>query len=86
MRNKVTIYNNTNFTDEEISNFPVIGKTINNWRQREIEIRTHPTDGTKVITIGTTFNGNMIVIADEDRTGYTTALEYIARGKVYVSQ
>ena len=83
---KPKVYNNTSLTLDEVNALPLIGKTVSNWRQRNIELRQHPSDGTLLVSVGTTFDEKMVVIAIEKRTDWTTALDYIKHGKVYVSQ
>lgn len=50
---KVTTHNNTTLTEEQITKLPLIGKTINNWRQRNITLLAHPTDADRLITLVT---------------------------------
>lgn len=79
------VHNNTTFSEADIDKFPVLGTTVNNWRGRKIELREHPHDANRVISIGTTFDGKVKVIADEPKSDWAVALEYASRGKVYVS-
>ena len=83
---KTGYVNNTGFTPELIGTLPVIGQTVNTWRQRVVELREHPVDPDRLITVGYAFAGNMTVVADEPRSSWTTALDYIAHGKVYTSE
>jgi len=73
-------------TIEQIEALPLIGKTINNWRQRNVVLREHPTDPTMLISDGITFDNSLRVIAAEKRDCWTTALSYIEHGMVYVSE
>lgn len=77
-------FNCTEFTKEQIASLEFIGNTVNNYSNRNIRLYVHPTNPDNVISIGTTFNGEMTVIADETRLAWATALDYIAHGKVYV--
>jgi hypothetical protein len=79
-------HNNTKFTIDEINALPKIGETVNNWRQRNVVLRQHPANETMLVSIGVTFDGMMTVISEEPRDGWATALDYIAHGKIYVSQ
>jgi len=78
-------HNNTNLTEQQIVNLPLLGKTINNWRQREITLLQHPEHLDRVISVGHSFDGKQIVIADEEKSAWATALDYAANGKVYES-
>jgi hypothetical protein len=82
----VTIHNNTSFTYEEITKFKRLAITINEWRQRNITLYQHPNDPERVISVGVTFNNSMIVVADEAKTLYQTALDYAKRGKIYTNE
>ena len=84
-KTKTATHNNTTSTLETINALPVIGETVNNWRQRRITLRSHPTDPARLISVGATFDGSMVVIADDARKDWATALDYASRGKVYTS-
>jgi len=76
-------------TIEQIEALPLIGKTINNWRQRNVTLREHPTDPTMLISDGISFDSfpeekKVRVIAEEKRECYTTALSYIEQGLIYI--
>ena len=79
------IYNNTPYDADTLATLPVLGETVNMWRQRRITLYAHPSDPARVISIGRTSDGRTIVIADEDRASWATALDYIAHDKVYTS-
>jgi len=81
-----SVYNRSGFTQEEIDKLNFLGVTISKWRQRNIKLYQHPTDETKVISVGEAIDNSMIVIALEDKLSYATALDYIAHGKVYMSE
>lgn len=80
------IHNNTQFTLEQVERFKRIGETINKWRGRRITLYEHPEFPDHVISDGITFDNSMRVICQEPRTDWTTALDYIAHGKVYISE
>lgn len=82
----VATYNNTTFAESVLTDLTLIGLTVSRWRQREIALYAHPTDPNRIISVGTTFDGKIVVIADEEKADYLTALEYIRRGKVYTSE
>jgi hypothetical protein len=42
----------TNLTEAEVQKFPLIHTFRNEWRQRWVYIHKHPTDETKVVTMG----------------------------------
>jgi len=77
-------HNETALTPEQVNQLPLIGKCVNNWRMRTIDIYEHPADPNRLITVGTSFEGNEVYICDEERRFYTTALDYIKRGRIYV--
>ena len=82
-------FNNTDFPMSKIMALPIIGNTISKWRQRTIQLREHPTDRSRLISLGKSFvksPNQQMVIADEERSAWATALEYIANGKVYISE
>lgn len=82
----MNIVNNTNFTIEQINAMPLIGTTINKWRQRIIKLYQHPAYETIVISVGTSFDNTKQVIAEESQANYATALDYIKHGKTYTSE
>lgn len=77
-------FNNTSLTEDQIIQLKLIGRTVNNWRGRNINLLEHPSDPDRVISVGITFDGLMTVICDDERQAWATALDYIAHGKVYV--
>lgn len=77
-------HNSTCFSDEEIAKLKLIGRVVNNWRQRNVNLYEHPSDPNSLISEGITFDGQMRVICDESRQEWATALDYIAHGKVFV--
>jgi hypothetical protein len=85
-KNKTEICNNTQFALEEIAKMPLLGRTTNNWRQRNINLHQHPTETDTVVSVGTSFDGNRIIICQEPKLSWFTALDYAERGKVYVSE
>lgn len=80
------VENNTTFKVEEIAGFKLLGMTKNNWRQRNIALYQHPTEEDKVVSHGATFDNRMIVICVDKKEEWAVALDYAARGKVYVSE
>jgi hypothetical protein len=80
------IYNNTPYDADTLAALPVLGETVSLWRKRRITLYAHPSDADRLISIGHTFDGRMIVIAEELRDAWHNALDYIAHGKTYVSQ
>ena len=80
------IHNHTPYTLAEINTFPLLGRTINKWRGRNINLYTHPELTDHVISVGTTFDGEVTVIVAEPKTDWEVALDYAAHGKVYVSE
>lgn len=83
---KQDVYNNTTFTMDEIKKFQVLGTTASKWRQRDVTLLQHPTDANSVVSVGVAFDRTAVVIAVEPREDWKTALDYAARGKVYVSE
>jgi hypothetical protein len=81
-----TVHNNTAFTPAVLATLPVIGTAVNKWRGRNITLYGHPSDASRLVSVGVTFDGTMTVIADESRDEWATALDYASRGKVYVSE
>lgn len=67
-----------------LDQFAYLGYMKNLWRQRDVCLYAHPTAPDHLVTIGMSFDSAMRVIVVEPRAKYTTALAYIARGKVYI--
>jgi hypothetical protein len=81
------IYGNENpWSLEEIEQFPYLGHTVSRWRKRHIDLYAHPSDATMLISVGRSWNTQQTVIATEPRSAWATALDYIAHGRVYVSE
>lgn len=85
-KSKTETFNRTSFSLEQINAFPVLGTTVSKWRQRTVVLCQHPTKEDHVVSIGTTFDNTMVVIAEEPKSQWVFALEYAKRGKVYVSE
>jgi hypothetical protein len=81
---KPEVCNNTPLSLDQVAALPILGRTRNNWRQRDIVLHAHPTDGERLISVGTTFDGMLTVIGDEPKSDWAIALDYAAHGKVYV--
>lgn len=79
-------HNNTPWELKHIESLPLLGTTVNKWRQRNIRLFEHPIEPTALVSVGETFDGSTRVIAEEPRSAWATALDYAARGKVYVSE
>lgn len=79
------LHNNTEFTMEQIREMPFIGRTVNKWRQRNIILYEAP-NKENVISVGTTFDNQMTVVAEEPRSCWAAALECIEHGEIYVSE
>lgn len=59
--------NSTPFTLDTIQTWPLLVTVKNNWRQRMVTVFPHPTDTTKVVTVGKPFNGTEPIICIESR-------------------
>lgn len=70
----------------QIGTFPLLGETVNKWRQRNILLYAHPSEAQSLVSVGTTFDGALTVAAVEPRESWIVALDYASRGKVYVSE
>lgn len=55
---------------EEAEKLKVITSFTNTWRQRFVKIYEHPTDNTRVITIGLPLVGGTPILCDEERGLY----------------
>jgi hypothetical protein len=62
-----TVYNNSDESWDTIKGLKLIGKTVNKWRGRNINLFEHPTNPDNVIAVGTTFDGKMTVVTDDPR-------------------
>jgi len=80
------IQNNTPYDADTLAALPVLGETVNLWRQRRITLYAHPSDPERLISIGYNYDHRLVVIADEPRSAWATALDSIAHGRVYVSE
>jgi hypothetical protein len=86
-KNKTEICNRTPFALEDIAKMPLLGKTVNKWRQRNVNLHQHPHKPDFVVSVGESFDGTLIVVADDEtKAGWATALDYAEHGKVYVSE
>ncbi len=83
---EVQVINNTKFSLDVIKELSYIGMTVNKWRGRNIKLYKHPTDEDRLVSGGCTFDGSKIIICDEERKDYATALDYILHGKNYTSE
>lgn len=83
---KLVVHNNTPFNLDTIAGFVKLGNTVNKWRQRNVTLLQHPTEPNNVVSVGTTFDQSMQVIAVESKDAWIKALDYASRGKVYVSE
>lgn len=80
---KTTTYNNTDVDESVIQSYKVLATAVNVWRGRNIVLHECPEDQKMLYSIGTTFDGSMVVIAREERIGWSIELDYAAHGKVY---
>ena len=80
------VINNTNIDFDKIKTLSLLGSTISKWRQRNINLYQSPNDPENVISVGTTFDNTMIVVAEDNKSDWIVALDYASRGKVYVSE
>jgi hypothetical protein len=78
--------NNTSWTPDQIKGFGYIGRTVNKWRGRSVALYNHPSDPARVISIGVTFDGDVVVIADESRSDWCMALAAISEGRVLTTE
>ena len=72
-------YNRTPYTQEQIASFTLLGRTVSNWRKRDIALYQHPGQTDRVISVGVTFDGDTTIIADESKSDWATALEHNSR-------
>jgi hypothetical protein len=69
------------FTEAEVQQFPLLHSFRNEWRQRHVAIHEHPTDPTKVVTMGYSLaaSGGITtippVICVEDKAAYKQILD-----------
>lgn len=80
------VHNNTPFTRQEIEQFVYLGFTKNNWRGRNVSLYQHPTEPDLLVSVGTTYDQRMTVLAVEPKSSFKIALGYAAHGKIYVSE
>lgn len=67
-------FNSTPFELMEIETWPLLVTVRNEWRQRLVTVYSHPTEDTKVITVGKPFNGGEPIICLESRDDWATCL------------
>lgn len=82
----VTTHNNTPWDVAYCRSLEYIGRTINQWRGRVVDLYAHPTDETFLVSIGVTFDFTMQVLAVEARAAWAVALDSIAHGNVYTAE
>ena len=80
---KPVIHNNTQFTQNELIHIEFIGCTVQN--NRNVRLFKHPTDNSRIISVGTAFNGRSIHINDNPVSDWQEALEYIHNNLIYVN-
>ncbi len=80
------VFNNTDFSIDEINSFELIGNTRSMWRGRNIALKCHTFDSPLIVSDGITFNGSMRVICVDKEEDWATALDYIEHGKMYISE
>ena len=68
------VHNNTELAEAYVYGLPVIKAGKNHWRGRDITLRQHPTDPDRVISVGTTFDREVRIIADEPKSAWTREL------------
>jgi hypothetical protein len=85
-KNKVemTTHNNTDLTLEQIKALPLLGVYRNNWRQRDVVLYRFAAD--RVISVGTSFDRGVRVIALESDADHFRALDAFAYGRQYVAE
>lgn len=69
-----TVHNNTSFSLDQIWEMKVIGQTSSSWRGRIITLHQHPSQADRVVSVGTTFDSKMVVVADEPKTDWANVL------------
>lgn len=74
-----TIINNTEFSLEQVRNFPRYGGFINYWRQRYVDVYQPPVNYIEknpgyVITVGTNHESNTIWICEEPYEAYESRI------------
>lgn len=60
-----------------------IGRMVNKWRQRMVAVYEHPTDTTKLVTVGRPFDGSAPIECVENRTDWTATLAKMADAEQY---
>ena len=78
--------NNTGFELATIESWPLQFTVRNNWRCRMVSVYDHPTDTSKLITVGKPFDGGGPAICVEDRTAWSYELNRVANGQRHFIQ
>jgi hypothetical protein len=86
VKKRPKLSNGTKFSLENIEKFELLGHTVNNWRQRRINLYAHPTDPNLLISVGVAFDRTAVIVCEEPREQWATALDYAKRGKVHVAE
>lgn len=79
------IHNQSLYSLEEINGFERLATTLNKWLCRNVTLFQHPEQEDLVISVGTTYDKSLIVVAVDPKPMWEKALDYATAGKVYVS-
>jgi len=71
---QMEVHNHSGFTIEQIKELEYITQYKDNWRQRHVVLRKHPTDDKMIIADGQSFDRTIRVITCEHMNGFTRAL------------
>ena len=67
----------------EIPTTPVIGRLDNKWRRRKVSVHEHPSDPTRVISVGLRYDGGDPVVCEEPRCYYEREIKAFPRELIY---
>jgi hypothetical protein len=71
----VKVHNRTKYEPKEIQEFTLLKRVKNNWRERDIVLYQHPEDEGLVVSVGTSFDGKVVVIVIENKTDWKRELD-----------
>ncbi len=61
-------------TEINYSKLKKLGTYRNNWRERQVTLYVHPTDETRLISVGVSFHDGQEIVCDEPRNSYPRQL------------
>jgi hypothetical protein len=77
--------NSENITIETIQekHLSLIGLLKNNWRKRNVEVYSHPTNSEKIVSVGYSFFNKEPIVCVEDKKDYSNVISQFPKMVIY---